>query len=120
MNYRKISFAIVLGVVAFSATNAHAANDPHTPDRQAIQKILDDFNAARNKFPHDVRAMANLFSQDADFVVITAKHLKGREEIFEYHDNLVKGRFKGRTDKRKATWEDLRFIRPDVAIGHAY
>lgn len=27
-------------------------------------------------------------------IVVTAKHLKGREEIFKYHDELRKGLFK--------------------------
>ena len=114
MSYRKICFAIFLGIVAFSANAAFAVNDPHKADRQAIQKILDAWVAARNTL--DMRAMSDLFSEDADFVVITAKHLKGREEIFEYHDNL----YKGHTNQRKATWVDLRFIRRDVAIGHMY
>jgi uncharacterized protein (TIGR02246 family) len=67
-------------------------------DRQAIQKILDDWVAAWNK--HDMRAMTDLFSEDADFAVITARHLKGRKEIFEYHDDLHK---RGLTGQRKAT-----------------
>ena len=116
MSFRKyFCLALSFAALALSATVAFGAKDPHAEDRQAIQKTLDQWVEAWNK--HDMRAMSDLFSEDADFTVITAKHLKGRKEIFEYHDELHKS---GSTSQRKATWEDLRFVRPDVAIGHVY
>ena len=83
-------------------------------DEQAIQKLLAESTGAWNR--HDMKAFSELFTNDADFVVISGRHLKGRGEIFTYHDQLHKGAFKGRQQSSK--WQDLRFIRPDVAIGH--
>lgn len=88
--------------------------ESHAKDEQAIQKVADDFIGAWNR--HDMKAFSNLYTEDADVVVITGKHLKGRDEIFKYHDDLHKGVFKDR--RGSATLKDLRFIRPDVAIGH--
>ncbi len=83
-------------------------------DEQAIQKIIDDYAVTWNN--HDMKASAALFSDDADCVVISGKHMKGRDEIFSYHDELHRGPFKDR--RLSAQLKDLRFIRPDVAIGH--
>ena len=60
--------------------------------------------------------LSELCTEDADFVVITGRHLKGREEIFTYHHALHQGTFKNRT--LSARLKDLRFIQPDVALGH--
>jgi uncharacterized protein (TIGR02246 family) len=102
---------VLSSVAAWSATH-----DSRAADEQAIQQILGDWVAAWNA--HDMRKMADLYSEDADFVVITAQHLRGRKEIYAYHDELHKGVFKD--SQRKARWTDLRFIRPDVCIGHIY
>ncbi len=47
--------------------------------------------------------------------MITGKHLKGRDEIFRYHDELPKGVFKDH--RGSAELKDLRFIPADIAIG---
>ena len=106
---------ICLSTSLFMGGVAGAAPVPsQTEDEQAIQKLLADFTGAWNR--HDMKAFSELFTNDADFVVISGKHLKGRGEIFTYHDQLHKGAFKDRQQSSK--WKDLRFIRPDVAIGH--
>ena len=106
-----ICFAVSLFLVPVAGTTPKQSNKE---DAQAIQKVLADFTGAWNR--HDMRAFSELFTDDADFVVISGKHLKGRVEIFTYHDGLHKGVFKDRQQSSK--WNDLRFIRPDVAIGH--
>lgn len=83
-------------------------------DEQAIRKVTDDFREAWNR--HDIKAFAQLYTEDADCVVITGRHLKGRDEIFRYHDDLHKGIFRDR--RGSGQLKDLRFIQPDVAIGH--
>ena len=102
--------------MAFLAACPAGAAETHSADRRAIQAILDAFTVAWNK--HDMKAMSELFREDADFVVVTAQHLRGRQEIYRYHDDLHKGLFQD--SQRKARWEDLRFIREDVALGHIY
>jgi uncharacterized protein (TIGR02246 family) len=106
----------VLVLVLSSAAAEPPTQDPPAADKQAIQQILDDWVSAWNA--HDMRKMASLYSEDADFVVITGQHLRGREAIYSYHDELHKGIFKD--SQRKATWTDLRLIRPDVSVGHIY
>ncbi len=86
----------------------------HAKDEEAIQKLLDDSTGAWNR--HDMRPWSEQFTEDADFVVITGRHLKGRDEIFTYHDELHKGVFKDHSGSAKL--KDLRFLRPDIAIGH--
>jgi uncharacterized protein (TIGR02246 family) len=106
-----ICFAMSLLSVRVAGTTPERSN---VEDEQAIQKVLADFTGAWNR--HDMIAFSELFTDDADFVVISGRHLKGRAEIFTYHDELHKGVFKDRRQSSK--WNDLRFIRPDVAIGH--
>jgi len=105
-----ISAITVLALVSLIQTAEPAGS--RAKDEQAIQKIVDDYAATWNN--HDMRASAELFSDDADCVVISGKHMKGRDEIFRYHDELHKGAFKDR--RLSAQLKDLRFIRPDVAI----
>lgn len=107
---------VLICVLGFLCIGDVAPSPPGSQekDEQAIQKVLDDFRGAWNR--HDMRAFSALCAEAADFIVITGRHLKGRDEILEYHDALHKGVFK---DRRMAVrWKDLRFIRADVAIGH--
>ena len=103
-----------LGVELHHVRDLEQALFDRTEDERAIQKVLVDFVAAWNQ--HDMKLWSELFTDDADFVVVTAKYLKGREEIFKYHDELHKGPFKDH--QMKASWQDMRFPRDDVALGH--
>ena len=110
---RAFLFSSFLGMlcIASFASGVHA--QAHTADEQAIGKVLSDFVASWNQ--HDMKLWSQLFTHDADFVVVTAKHLRGRDEVFNYHDELHKGPFKDHA--MKAGWQDVRFVRPDVAVG---
>lgn len=55
-----------------------------------------------------------MFAEDADFVVITGKYLKGRNEIVTYHAELFTGGFQG--SYLEVTSVAIRFLRPDVAV----
>jgi uncharacterized protein (TIGR02246 family) len=59
----------------------------------------------------------DLFSEDADFVVITGKWLKGRNEIVSYHKNLLATFYKG---SRSIPMEAvaIRLLEPNIAIAH--
>jgi uncharacterized protein (TIGR02246 family) len=58
----------------------------------------------------------DLFTEDADFVVITGKWLKGRSEIVSYHKDLLADYYKGSRLVPKQVW--VRFVHPDVAVAH--
>jgi uncharacterized protein (TIGR02246 family) len=109
-----VGSAVLVGVLCLASFASAAQTQAHAEDEQAIQKVLADFVAAWNQ--HDMKLWSQLFTVDADFVVVTAKHLRGREEIFKYHDELHKGPFKDHA--MKAGWQDVRFLRADVALGH--
>jgi uncharacterized protein (TIGR02246 family) len=101
-------------ILLLACSPARSSSELSPTDRGEIEQIPDSFAAAWNR--HDMRAMSALFTEDADFVVITGRHLKGREDIFSYHDSLHRTVFK--TRQLAAELKDLRPLRPDVAIGH--
>ena len=59
-------------------------------------------------------AFAALFKEDADFVVITRKYLKGRNEIMTHHVGLFTSSFE--SSHLDITSVAVRFLRPDVAV----
>ena len=65
---------------------------------------------------HDVKAFAQLFASDADFVNIGGKHMKGRNEIESHHATIHEGHY--RDSYLTANTLSLRFLRSDVAIAH--
>jgi uncharacterized protein (TIGR02246 family) len=83
-------------------------------DERAIRNVITNFADICNR--QDVQAFGDLFSDHADFVVITGKHLKGRDEIQKYHGELMKSGYAG----SYLVWNpvDVRFLRPDVAVAH--
>lgn len=109
-----LAFASLISTLDYAVGQKPEPARSRAKDEQAIQMIVDDYAATWNS--HDMKASAELFTDDADCVVISGKHMKGRDEIFRYHDELHKGTFKDR--RLSAQLKDLRFIRPDVAIGH--
>src|SRR6478752_5246247 len=108
----------VMLAVLFSIWCAATAPVPRAPlraaDEQQIRKVGDDFCAAYNR--HDMKAFADLYTEGADFVVASGRHLKGRDEIFRFHADLHKGVLKDR--QLAGRFEDIRLLRPGVALGH--
>jgi uncharacterized protein (TIGR02246 family) len=111
---RAFLLSSLLAMFCVGSFGSTAQAQTRTEDEQAIQKVLADFVAAWNQ--HDMKLWSELFTDEADYVVVTGKHLKGRGEIFKYHDELHKGPFKDH--QMKASWQDVRFLRDDVALGH--
>jgi len=101
----------VLVAVALLALTS-PANGQAATEEQAIRKVITDFVEAINR--SDIKAFEALFTDDADFVVITGRYLKGRSEIVTYHAQLFTSSFKG--SHLDITSTDVRFLRPDVAI----
>ena len=102
-----VAFAFVLLLAFTSPTNAQGNSEG-----QAVRKVIADFVEAINR--GDTKAFAALFTEDADFVVITGKYLKDRTEIVTYHAGLFTGSFKG--THLEATSVAVRFLGPDVAV----
>ena len=73
--------SVLLALVALLAFTS-SINAEDKSQEQAVGKVLADFAEALNR--GDAKAFAVLFTEDADFVVITGKYLKGRNEIVTY------------------------------------
>jgi len=99
------AFAVLLAFATF--TNAQDKSE-----EQAVRKVVADFAEAINR--GDAKAFATLFTDDADFVVITGKYLKSRNEIVKYHSGLFTGGFQG--SHLDVTSVAIRFLRPDVVV----
>jgi uncharacterized protein (TIGR02246 family) len=103
--------AIVFAIVALTTPALAQAT---AGDERAIRSVITNFAAIWNR--QDLHAFGELFSDHADFVVITGKHLKGRDEIQKYHSELMKSAYAG----SHLVWNpvDVRFLRPDDAVAH--
>jgi uncharacterized protein (TIGR02246 family) len=106
---KSVPLAPVFAVLVAFAT---LANAQEKSEEQAVRKAVADFAEAINR--GDAKAFAALFTDDADFVVITGEYLKGRNEIVTYHSRLFAGGFQG--SHLDVTSVAIRFLRPDVAV----
>jgi uncharacterized protein (TIGR02246 family) len=86
----------------------------HSADTQAIRDIEARWQEAWNR--HDVSALADLFTEDADFVTVIGRWCKGKKDFYEYHLRLFQVMFKDSVWKTTDT--QIRFLKPDVAIVH--
>jgi uncharacterized protein (TIGR02246 family) len=102
-----LTFTLAIGAVFPLRTNGQAP-----PEAQAVQQVITEFVKAINR--GDTKALAALFTEDADFVVVTGKYLKGRSEIITYHAGLFAGDFRG--SYLEVTSVVVRFLRHDVAV----
>jgi uncharacterized protein (TIGR02246 family) len=87
-------------------------NGQEKSEEQAVRKAVANFAETVNR--GDAKAFAALFTEDADFVVITGRYLKGRNEIVTYHAGLFADGFRG--SHLDVTSVTIRFLRPDVAV----
>jgi uncharacterized protein (TIGR02246 family) len=99
---------LVAGVVA-DQPQEQAVGTPD--DEAAIRALFDQQSEAWNR--HDGESLAAGFAQDADFINITAKALRGRAEIARHHNEIFSGVYRNATGERGEL--RIRFIRPDVA-----
>jgi len=71
-------------------------------------RMLDAWNRA------DAGAYGDSFTEDADYVIYTGTHYRGREKIADVHDALWKRFLKG--SRLHGLIVDIRFPTPDTAI----
>ena len=99
------------GALLAATVPAHAQGSAE--DEQAIRKVMQGYTETWDR--HDMRVWSQLFAEDADFVVMTGKYLKGRAEIEAYHTALHAGVYKDVGSSGVPSLA-VRFLRPDVAI----
>ena len=84
------------------------------PDETEIRAVTSAFIDTWNH--HDMKAFAELFTNDADFVNVIGLWWKGRAEIQKEHEAIHATRMKNSylTDLKTT----VRFLQPDIAIAH--
>jgi uncharacterized protein (TIGR02246 family) len=104
---------LTVGVAfTFMVTPALAQGTP--ADEAAIRKAAEQFPAAWAK--GDAKALAALFTTDADYVSSTGLTATGRAEIEKAYMAQLSGVYKGTSLKNAST--NIRFLKPDVAISN--
>jgi uncharacterized protein (TIGR02246 family) len=97
-------------VIAAWSSSAFAQT---SADESRIRMLPKAFEQAWNK--HDMKALASLATEDADFVNVGAKHWKGRKEIEQQHAARL-SQFMESTLTFKAV--TVQFLKPDIALVH--
>lgn len=84
-------------------------------DERIIDELLARFGEAWNR--HDMNALAELFTENADFVDVFGNWFRGRAEIraalSARHASVFKDSHFSRKEIR------IRFLKPDLALAHA-
>ena len=109
----RLAIAVLLFAVVLSSSVA-TFGQAKGEDEAAVRKVVSNFAESWNH--PGMPGFGDLFADDADFVVITGKWLKGRNEIVSYHKELLETYYKG----SRVTPEEVtaRFLRPEVAVAH--
>lgn len=105
---RALIFAVILFALATPAL-------PRVDERAAAAAPANAFVNAWNH--HDMNALADLYTSDADFVNVIGLWWHGRDEIRAEHVKLHEGRMKQTTVTSEPPV--VRFLSPDVALVHA-
>jgi uncharacterized protein (TIGR02246 family) len=94
--------------VSAQAQHEHAADDAAI--RKNVQQLEDGWNTK------SAALFAKPFAEDADYVVINGRHLKGHSVIQAGHQQIFDTIYKDTT--LELTIKSIRFLRPDVAVVH--
>jgi uncharacterized protein (TIGR02246 family) len=108
----KTLLTITLLLLTFSINVAAQQNNAadETALRDAVKLMETGWNTKSGA------AFAKPFAEDADYVVINGRHLKGRAAIEKGHQQIFDTIYKDTT--LSLTVADIRFLRPDVAVVH--
>ncbi len=79
--------------------------------RALVQRLMDGWNAG------DADAFAAPFTDDADYVIFSGRHITGRNGIRAGHEWLFSGPYRG--SHNDYVVEQVRLLRPGVAVAHA-
>jgi uncharacterized protein (TIGR02246 family) len=92
-----------------------AAVNPTTAEEQTVRDMVLDYGVLWNK--HDMKGLASMFGENADFITADGHYWKGREEIEARHITLMDKRMKKSTLNISQVW--TRFLTPDLALVHS-
>jgi len=83
-----------------------------TPEERPLYEIVEKLEAAWNN--SDSVAWTSFFAEDADFIHVLGGHFHGQTDIEHGHRTIFDTIYKGSRNSLKV--EQVRFVRPDVAI----
>jgi uncharacterized protein (TIGR02246 family) len=106
--------AAALVVLSLASASVASAKQAPTSEQHSVDALVNGFAASWNS--PGMPGLEVLFWPDADFVVITGKWLKGRNEIVSYHRQLLSSFYKGSRVEPEHIW--VRAVRPGVAVAH--
>jgi uncharacterized protein (TIGR02246 family) len=101
-------------ILCWSLLMGSASGADQNSDQAAIRQTVMGLQEAWNR--HDMKAFANLFAEDADFVNVAGAWWKGRAEIEQKHRAAHATIFRDSTLSVEEV--DVRFLTPDIAIAH--
>jgi uncharacterized protein (TIGR02246 family) len=107
---RSLSVFTVGLALLTTVTPAFAQGTP--ADEAAIRKVTEQFSPAWAKA--DSKALAGVYTADADYVSSTGLVAKGHAEIEKAYAAQFAGAYKGTSLKAGVT--NVRFLKPDIAI----
>jgi uncharacterized protein (TIGR02246 family) len=88
--------------------------DHHAEDEAAIRTIVDLVRAGWNA--NSGQRFAAPFAEDADYVIVDGRYIKGRQSIEQGHQQIFDTIYKG--SNNTAAVQSVRFLRADVAVVH--
>src|SRR5215470_9605915 len=103
-----------VGLICLLCSGASLSAAGDSSDERAIKDVFAAFSASWNQ--PGMPGFGDLFTADADFVVITGKWMKGRDEIVSYHKDLLVKRYNGSHSFMDSI--TVRFLQPNIAIAH--
>ena len=109
----KTLLAITLLLLTFSI-HATAQQNNRAADEAALRDAVKQLETGWNT--HSGAAFAKPFADDADYVVINGRYIKGREAIAKGHQQIFDTIYKDTTID--LTVKEIRFLRPEVAVVH--
>lgn len=105
-------FAPAIVALSFALTSTIHAQTKQ--DEEAVHNLPRDFFASFNK--HDGHELAQIMTDDVDFVTVGAMLIHGKSDFEKYHTRLLDGRFHGIIVDLQQV--EVRFLTPDVAVVH--
>jgi uncharacterized protein (TIGR02246 family) len=106
--------AASLVLLAVSLVGEPSRKKVFNRDEATIRRMATRFAETWNA--HDMAVMAELFTEDADFVNVGGERLKGRERIRDAHAERHQMQFKESVLTVRSV--GVRFLKPDVAVAH--
>jgi uncharacterized protein (TIGR02246 family) len=108
---REVAMRIAIATAVLSILSGPAPAPAVEPD--GPQVVAKDFIRAWNA--HDTKALAELFTEDADYVNVGGNWWKGRHVIQTMHERLHANRATGTLVETNTA---VRMLRPDVSVLH--